>query len=218
METWLPNRFSSSAVHKRGFPRVSPIDLAALLLLGFYIFTSLFSPPRPALAAEEETSPDFAAYDFTLKSLDGRTKVHLADLIKGKYVVVVFWAANCPICDFAMPYVSIYYDLIIERKIADIELVTVALDARADDPLRRAVAEQWAFEIVHDPMGRDTKAAYELEKKGIPACFIFNKHGYIIATIYGFDKKFTQNVQDAINADRQSQGGHDSVPNVIIEE
>lgn len=199
--------------------RLSYIRFIASFLAAFLLLAaSVILQPRHALATTDETSPDFAAYDFTLKSLDGKTKVHLADLIAEKYVVVVFWAANCPICDFAMPYVSLYHDLIIEREMKDVELVTVALDARPDDPLKRAVAERWAFEIVHDPMGRDTKGAYELEKKGIPACFIFNKHGYIIATLYGFDKKFTQNVQDAINADRQSQGGHDSVPNVIIEE
>jgi thiol-disulfide isomerase/thioredoxin len=218
MGTFFPNRFTASAHRHCAEAHAAWLRYAASLLIVMFIaVSSITTAPQRAHAADEK-SPDFAAYDFTLKSLDGKTKVHLADLIAEKYVVVVFWAANCPICDFAMPYISTYNDFVIERKIKDVELVTVALDARSDDPLKRAVAERWAFEIVHDPMGRDTKAAYELEKMGIPACFIFNKHGYIIATLYGFDKKFTQNVQDAINADRQSQGGHSSAPNVIIEE
>ncbi len=164
-----------------------------------------------------EVSPDFKAYDFTLKSIDGKTKVNLGGLIDKNYVVVVFWAANCPICDFAMPYIALYNDFLAERSIKDVQITTVALDARVGDPLKKAINEQWTFEIVHDPMGRDTKSAYKLNEKGIPACYVFNKRGYIISTIYGFDKKFTQNVQDAINADRQSQGGHGSLPNVIIE-
>jgi len=167
---------------------------------------------------ESELSPDFEHYDFTLKSLDGKTKVHLADLIKDNYTVIMFWSANCPVCDFAMPYVSAYNEFLVERAINDIKLITVALDARPDDPLEIAVACGYGFEILHDPMGRDTKKAYLLEKKGIPACYVFNKNGYIITTIYGFDKKFTQDVQDAINADRQSQGGHDSAPNIILED
>lgn len=167
--------------------------------------------------ANTEISPDFKEYDFTLKSLDGKTKVNLGGLINKNYVVVVFWAANCPICDFAIPYVALYNDFLAERGIKDVQITTVALDARVSDPLKKAINEQWTFEIVHDPMGRDTKSAYKLDEKGIPACYVFNKRGYIISTIYGFDKKFTQNVQDAINADRQSQGGHGSMPNVIIE-
>jgi len=196
--------------------------IAVTVILTFTIV--LFSPAfalaevNSGTPAGTEISPDFVAYDFNLKSLDGKTKVNLGNIIKKNYVVVVFWAASCPICDFAMPYVALYNDFLVERDIKDVQIVTVALDARVSDPLRKAINERWTFEIVHDPMGRDTKTAYKLADKGIPACYVFNKRGYIISTIYGFDKKFTQNVQDTINADRQSQGGHGSVPNVIIED
>lgn len=190
----------------------------AIVLAALAVFLSFWFLPAHAGVNEDELSPDFAQYDFTLKSLDGKTKIQLGGLIEENYVVLVFWSSGCPICDFAMPYVAIYQDTLIEKEIDDVKLITVALDARAKAPLERALAEKYAFEILHDPMGRDTKEAYLLEKKGIPACYVFNKQGYIITTVYGFEKKFVNAVQDAINADRQSQGGARSRPNIIIED
>lgn len=160
----------------------------------------------------KEMSPDFEQYDFKLKSLDGKTKVQLSEVIKKNYAVVFFWSAHCPVCDFAMPYVSLYHSFLMERNVKDVQLITISLDARVEDPLRRAIKDEFGFEILHDPMARDTKEAYELNKKGIPACYVFNKQGYIIATVFGFEKNFTNTVQDAINMDRQSQSGHSSVP------
>jgi len=179
--------------------------------------TALFAYQPPVRAQQDEISPEFKNYDFTLKSLDGVSKVRLGSLIKKNYVVLVFWSARCPLCDFAMPYVAMYDDLLTEKEIKDVKLLTVALDARAEDPLKVAIAEKYAFEILHDPLARDTNEPYLLEKKGIPACYIFNKRGYIIATIYGFDKNFMNDVQEAINADRQSYGGAHSRPNRIVE-
>lgn len=163
---------------------------------------------------QKEFSPDFEEYDFNLKSLDGKTRIKLSDVVKNNYVVVFFWSAHCPVCDFALPYISIYHSILLERKVKDVQLITIALDARAEDPLKRAIKDELGFEILHDPMARDTKEAYELGKRGIPACYVFNKQGYIIAAIFGFDKKFTNTVQEVINMDRQSQSGHGSVPTV----
>ena len=143
--------------------------------------------------------------------------MRLKDVVEDNYVVLVFWAAGCPLCDFAMPYVKLYDDFLGENEIDDIKVITVALDARAEDPLSVAVEEKYGFEILHDPMGRDTGEAFLLDKKGIPACYVFNKEGYIIATLYGFNKKLVNEIQESVNADRQSHGGAKSRPNKIVE-
>ena len=197
------------------------VSLAIAIALGFYalamqVYGGAQEETAPAQAEtsgkERERSPDFEKYDFHLKSLDGVTKIKLSDMIKKNYVVVFFWSSHCPVCDFAMPYISLYNSFLIERKVKDVKLITIALDARPEDPLRRAIKDEFSFEILHDPMGRDTKEAYELNKHGIPACYVFNKQGYVIETVFGFDKKFTNKVQEVINMDRQSQSGHASVP------
>lgn len=59
-------------------------------------------------STEEGLTQGDLAPDFTLTTLDGK-KVQLSDL-KGKKVIVNFWATWCPPCKAEMPHMQNFYD------------------------------------------------------------------------------------------------------------
>lgn len=63
---------------------------------------------RPGGAADREIVPGMAAPDFSLSTLDGK-QLSLGDL-RGKYVVLNFWATWCPPCRAEMPALQAAYE------------------------------------------------------------------------------------------------------------
>src|SRR5687767_10413595 len=88
------------------------------------------------------------APDFELKNLDGQA-VKLSDL-KGKKVILNFWATWCPPCRAEMPEMEKYYQEI--KNGGKIEFLAVNLDPKADV---KGFAEKMGihFPIVLDEIG-----------------------------------------------------------------
>lgn len=78
---------------------------------------------RPGDSSARDILPGAPAPDFTLQTLDGRT-VSLADL-RGRPVVVNFWASWCPPCRAEMPLLQAAYEKYQDQ---GIELLAVNLD------------------------------------------------------------------------------------------
>ncbi len=77
------------------------IIVVALVVTVMLVFGYKMAERAP-VAAKEPTGAGTVAPDFTLKSIDGKT-VKLSDL-KGKAVVVNFWATWCQPCKIEMPW------------------------------------------------------------------------------------------------------------------
>ena len=73
--------------------------------------------------AEEGLTKGDVAPDFTLTTLDGK-EVKLSDL-KGKKVVLNFWATWCPPCKAEMPHMQNYYEDF--AKDENVEIIAVNL-------------------------------------------------------------------------------------------
>jgi thiol-disulfide isomerase/thioredoxin len=96
------------------------------------------APPRPVI---------FPAPDFTLPTLSGET-VRLSDL-RGKVVLVNFWATWCVPCRTEMPTLEELYQYYKER---GLEVVAVNLDALSTAGVEAFVKEvAVTFRIVLDP-------------------------------------------------------------------
>ncbi|MFT3738038.1 MAG: TlpA disulfide reductase family protein [Breznakibacter sp.] len=113
------------------------------------------------------------APDFTLASIDGKS-VSLSSL-KGKYVLVDFWASWCQPCRQEMPNVVKLYD---KYKSKGFEVLGVSTD-HEEPKWKEAVAQDKLSWIqVRDSVG-EVANVYGIEV--IPTTFLLDKEGVIIA-------------------------------------
>jgi peroxiredoxin len=109
---------------------------------------------------------------FTLTSMDGKT-YSLAGL-RGKIVLLNFWATWCPPCRKEMPDMEALYQRFREKG-----LVVLAVSDEDRETVAGFLAKQnYTFPVLLDP-GRKTNDAFSVE--GIPKSFIFDAEGKLVA-------------------------------------
>lgn len=126
-----------------------------------------------ALKAVDATRAIREHADFELKDLDGRTWKR-TDL-KGKVVLVNFWATWCAPCRREMPDLQALYDRFRAKG-----LVVLAVSDESPEKVRGyAKASKWTFPILLDAGGLVGKR-YRLES--IPKTFVYDREGALVAT------------------------------------
>jgi thiol-disulfide isomerase/thioredoxin len=128
------------------------------------------SSPKPPAVAPSFTLPGLKS-EVTLESLRGRT------------VLVDFWASWCGPCRQSFPWMN---DL--QRRYGDRGLVIVAVNLDKDRGLAKSfLAEVPAtFTVAFDPKGA-TAASYKV--KAMPTTFLVSPEGKLLVTHAGFDAK-----------------------------
>jgi len=119
------------------------------------------------------------APDVTFTSLTG-TAVSLQDL-RGKVVVVNFWATSCAVCIGEMPDLAH-----LQRRFGNRNLALIAVAMRYDPPNRvldYAEGAALPFVVSLDPMGK-IEAAFG-GVTGTPTTFVIDKRGQIVQRIVG---------------------------------
>ncbi len=110
--------------------------------------------------------------DFTLTDLSRKTW-HLQDL-RGKVILVNFWATWCPPCRKEMPDLQALYDKFKERG-----LVVLAISDEEASKVQPFIAErQIGYPVMLDP-GRKINEMYRVE--GIPKTFVYDRDGKLVA-------------------------------------
>lgn len=160
------------------FPR--RIFLTVILLLGLaWIVISRAAPGSTASGLVPAPRAGFLAPDFTLQTLDGQT-VKLSDL-RGKAVLINFWASWCPPCKAEMPAIQQVYDEYREKG-----LVVLAIDAADQDTLASAqaflAANQLTFPVPLDANGETTRL-YKVNS--FPTTFFVGPDGIIYDVVVG---------------------------------
>lgn len=113
------------------------------------------------------------APDFTLDHL-GETPVALSSL-KGKYVLIDFWASWCKPCMFELPNIIEQYKTYKDK---GFEIYGVSLDRNGQDWMNTIEANQLEWVNGWDQQG---EVANLYAVTGIPTTFLIDKEGKIIA-------------------------------------
>lgn len=125
-----------------------------------------------ARARVEEIDLARASADFTLKDLSGKEWT-LSEL-KGKVVLVNFWATWCPPCRKEMPDLQALYN-----EFKDDGLVVLALSDETLDKAQPFITEhKYTYPVLLDP---ERKVAEKFFVDGIPKNFIFDREGKLVA-------------------------------------
>ncbi len=115
------------------------------------------------------------APEFTVTTLDGK-RVSLSEL-KGKVVLLDFWATWCGPCIRQVPFLTDLHERFGKRE--DFVMIGLSLDKTVED-LKRGIDEHklsWPQAMVIDEAGEKIKKAYGVE--GIPHMVIVGKSGLI---------------------------------------
>ncbi|WP_427109464.1 peroxiredoxin family protein [Lysinibacillus xylanilyticus] len=125
--------------------------------------------------------------DFTLTSLDGKD-VTLSEL-RGKKVVLNFWATWCPPCKAEMPHMQNYYEQYAKKD--NVEIIAVNLtnaerdvtdDAKVDSVMTFRDSYNLTFPILLDPKN---SAGEDYQILTIPTTYFIDTNGYIQRAIKG---------------------------------
>ena len=162
--------------------RNSVLVLVVLGALGFALYAGFY-----------QTN---AAPAVTFTSIRGE-KIGTADL-RGRVVLVNFWATDCPTCVKEMPQMVETYN---KHRANGFELIAVAM--RHDPPnyvLNYTEKNALPFKVALDPMGELAKAFGDV--KLTPTTVVIDKRGNIVTRILG-EPDFTK--LDALIAEKLAE-------------
>ena len=171
--TTLAEALREQPVPMNGTEPAFPYVELATLVRYEYVKASLDNPQFTAAMAKLADDDEVRAkVDFTLNDLDGKSWT-LREL-RGKVVVVNFWATWCPPCRKEMPDLDALY-----KKFKDQGLVILAIDDEEVGKIKPYLAEHpVTYPILLDP-GRKTNDSCHID--GIPKSFVYDREGKLVA-------------------------------------
>ena len=135
------------------------------------------APVRPVgMMADIGTEVGQIAPEIALPGPDGKT-VKLSDL-RGKYVVVDFWASWCGPCRRENPHMVRVYD---QFKDKGFEILGVSLDKKKDRWVGAIKQENLTWQHASELKFWNSQAARLYGVNAIPATFLLDKNGRIVA-------------------------------------
>lgn len=140
-----------------------------LFVLAVLTITSAHASAQPAVGQQ--------AYEIELRDTKG-TPQKLSDQ-KGKIVLIDFWASWCGPCRKANPgLVSLYS----KYKDKGFEIFGVSIDDEKKAWKKAIAADGITWKQVNSPGGWDGPVALEWKLEQIPASFLLDQQGKVIAT------------------------------------
>ncbi len=124
---------------------------------------------------------------FSFRTLDGK-KYTFEDL-KGKVVVVEFFASWCPSCRMSLPYMASLYE---RYKDKGLFVVGLSFDQEGLDVIKRSLRIPfpvgYAPELLSQHFGVST----------LPTVFIFNKEGKVVDRFVGYSPEIEESIRKEV--------------------
>jgi cytochrome c biogenesis protein CcmG/thiol:disulfide interchange protein DsbE len=130
------------------------------------------------------------APDVTVARADG-TAMHLADL-RGRVVLVVFWASWCTPCKTSFPALDALYR---ELQPRGFEVLAINLDERRADADAFLAARPHVMPVAFDPRGA---APLAFKVRGMPTSVLIDRAGNIRYTHTGYSAKVVDEYRQEI--------------------
>ncbi|MEJ2142651.1 MAG: TlpA disulfide reductase family protein [Gammaproteobacteria bacterium] len=128
-----------------------------------------------AIAAEKQTLPalekPIPAPDFNLKGEDG--KWYKLSEMKGKVVVMNFWATWCPPCRYEMPALERLWEKVKDKNII---ILGINVGEDADTIFEFTGTYPMSFPV---PMDIDGKVIEQYPIRGLPTTYVINPQGMV---------------------------------------
>ncbi len=161
---------------KNGEPDSLYVEIASLVRYE-HVQVAIDAPQfSSAMAKLEADDAKRQLADFTLRDLQGRTW-NLKDL-RGKVVLVNFWATWCPPCRKEMPDLEALYSRF-KDKHKDQDFVVLAISDEDAATVSQFVAERnITYPVLLDP-GRKVNDEFHIE--GIPKSLVYDRSGKLVA-------------------------------------
>ena len=156
---------------EKGQPAAPYVELAELVRYE-HVQTTLDAPQLKAAMAKLEVDDQVRQKaDFTLTDLNGKRWTLSA--LRGKVVLVNFWATWCPPCRKEMPDLEALYN-----RFKDQGLVILAISDEEVEKVQPFITERKiTYPVMLDP-GRKVNELFQVD--GIPKSFVYNREGKLV--------------------------------------
>jgi peroxiredoxin len=161
--------------------------LLVIVVMVPLIITSLMAEDRSSASSQISSACDSfgvvrsqverKAPSFCLKTLDGNQVV--LDDLKGKPILLKFWATWCPSCVEELPMMEKFS----EGRKDQLVILMAAIDGEKERKVQRVIKKNnITLPVLLDPKAK-TARAYGVSF--IPISFLINREGFIVGTVVG---------------------------------
>ncbi len=163
------------------------VVVAFVIALGIYV--GYHKARRPSSAFASHLTQSSVAPDFSLESLDGKT-MRLSDL-RGKAVLLNFWATWCGPCKIEMPW---FVELQNQYGPQGFQIVGVAMDDASKEDIGKFAKDMGVnYPIL---IGKESIGDQYGGVPGLPESFLIGRDGKIVDKIVGLHGK--GEIEDAV--------------------
>ena len=164
---------------EEGAPAGPPFWVKFLVLLGFFAigFWALYGGVSSVYLPPLEVGQP--ARDFRLSALDGKPVALSA--LRGKVVMLNFWATWCEPCKKEMPAMQQLYAAMPRDRFA---MLAVSVDKDGEAPVRDFMTRmKLGFPALLDPGEKVARALYDIT--GVPETFVIDAKGTLVRKVIG---------------------------------
>ncbi|MCP5207656.1 MAG: TlpA family protein disulfide reductase [Hahellaceae bacterium] len=165
--------------------------LHAFLLL--VTISTLLNLQQSVWASE---TPATLAPDFTLPTSSGAVQL---STLKGKVVLVDFWASWCGPCRDSFPWMNAMHEKYASQ---GLEIIAINVDQEATEAQKFLEELPAKFTVAFDPEGKTPEA---FNVMGMPSAYLIDQHGTIHSQHIGFHNSKKSEYEAAISALVQSR-------------